>query len=174
MEKTKENLANALRKLVSSMYHTFIHGEYDEISYEGDFESEIQEVTNKVTEIINKQNKIQTKQALICPLCQGKKEIDYEEHGMYSPSDSSCFGPCPLCEEKGFVVEKKVIKGLQNFKDQAKANKLKWIVDYLVEENFSLEHLDAIMHIVGLFNDCKESEIEIFEFEKKLYQKYAG
>lgn len=62
---------------------------------------------------------------------------------------------------------------MQNFKNQEKAKRLEWIVDYLVEENFSLQHLDAIVHIVGLFNDCKESEAEIFKFAKELYEKYA-
>ena len=45
------------------------------------------------------------KQAYLCPMCRGRKQIDLEEHGFYSPSDPSHFGPCPLCNEKGFVVE---------------------------------------------------------------------
>lgn len=65
-------------------------------------------------------------------------------------------------------------KIMQTFKNQEKAKRLEWIVSYLVEEDFPLEHLDAIIHIIGLFNDCKESEAEIFEFEKELYAKYVG
>lgn len=57
---------------------------------------------------------------------------------------------------------------------EEKARKIYWIANYLVSENFPLEHLTALEHITGLFNDCKESEIEIFEFSKALYEKYAG
>jgi hypothetical protein len=49
-----------------------------------------------------------------------------------------------------------------------------WIVNYLVDERFSPKHLDALAHIIGLFNDCEDAEHEVFEFAEKLYQKYAG
>ena len=48
-----------------------------------------------------------------------------------------------------------------------------WIVKYLISEDFPKKHLDALCKIVGLFNDCEESEKEIFEFVGKLYKKYA-
>jgi len=59
------------------------------------------------------------------------------------------------------------------FQDPKKQKRLKWIVNYLVEEDFPYEHLDAIIKIVGLFNDCEESETEIFEFVSELYKKYS-
>lgn len=52
--------------------------------------------------------------------------------------------------------------------------RLIWIIRYVIEENFSIKHLDAIASIVGLFNDCKESEREIFEFANRIHEKYAG
>lgn len=52
-------------------------------------------------------------------------------------------------------------------------NKLLWIIRYLLEEDFSAGHLDALATIVGLFNDCQESEKEIFEFADRLHHKYA-
>ena len=63
-------------------------------------------------------------------------------------------------------------KAMKEFKDKEKNEYLEWIVNYIVEENFPKEHLIAIRHIVGLFNDCKESEREIFDFSKKLCAKY--
>ena len=39
---------------------------------------------------------------------------------------------------------------------------------YLVLEGFH-----AISIIVGLFNDCEESEAEIFEFAEYLYKRYV-
>jgi len=59
------------------------------------------------------------------------------------------------------------------FQDPEKQKRLEWIVNYLVEENFLPEHLDAIIKIIGLFNDCEESETEIFEFVDKLETKYS-
>lgn len=50
---------------------------------------------------------------------------------------------------------------------------IKWIINYVIEENFSEKHLIALMHITGLFNDCAESEAEIFAFAEALYEKYA-
>ena len=63
---------------------------------------------------------------------------------------------------------------MQTFEDPEKAKQLEWMVHCLTKEDFSLKHLVALTHIVGLFNDCKESETEIFEFADKLYKKYAG
>lgn len=63
---------------------------------------------------------------------------------------------------------------LVNFINHDKAEQLGWIVHYLVQEDFPLVHLKALTKIVGLFNDCRESEAEIFEFAINLYQKYAG
>jgi len=62
----------------------------------------------------------------------------------------------------------------KKFQDQRRQRKLIWIINYLVEEDFPSEHLDAISHIIGLFNEDKESERRIFEFANKLYKKYVG
>ena len=50
--------------------------------------------------------------------------------------------------------------------------KLLWIVNYVVVESFGEKHLDALVGIVGLFNDCGESERAILEFVERLFQKY--
>ena len=63
---------------------------------------------------------------------------------------------------------------MKNFEDPKKAKTLDWIVDCLVREDFSHKHLEALAHIVGLFNDCKESETEIFYFAHHIYKKYVG
>ena len=51
---------------------------------------------------------------------------------------------------------------------------LAWMVRYITEEDFPKKHIEALCHIVGLFNDCKESEEEIFNFAHHLFEKYAG
>jgi len=43
--------------------------------------------------------------AYICPMCKGRREIDLEKWGLYSPSDESHFGKCPLCNGQGFVID---------------------------------------------------------------------
>lgn len=70
-----------------------------------------------------------------------------------------------------------VIRAARNeaqLNDPEKQKHLDWINRYLVEENFPAEHLIAISHIVGLFNDSTEAEAEIFNFSKRLYAKYAA
>lgn len=57
--------------------------------------------------------------------------------------------------------------------ETTKQKLLDWIKNYLVEEDFPAEYLNALTKIIVLFNDCKESEREIFEFAEKLYKKYA-
>ncbi len=52
-------------------------------------------------------------------------------------------------------------------------NLLGWIIEYIIKENFGERHLTALMHIIGLFNDCAEAEAEIFAFADALYKKYA-
>lgn len=63
---------------------------------------------------------------------------------------------------------------LVNFTNRDKAGQLGWIVHYLVQEDFPLVHLKALAKIISLFNECRESEAEIFQFAVNLYQKYAG
>ena len=63
---------------------------------------------------------------------------------------------------------------MQEFTDKDKNEQLQWIVNYLVDEDFSHKHLATIKNIVGLFNYCTESEKEIYDFEKKIYDKYIA
>ena len=52
-------------------------------------------------EIINPKEK-----AFVCPMCEGRKQVDLDKVGMWSPSDPSRFGECPLCDGDGFVVKR--------------------------------------------------------------------
>lgn len=61
----------------------------------------------------------------------------------------------------------------KKFTDQDKQKHLDWMINYLVEEDFSEQHLAALDHIVGLFNECEESEKEVFDFAYNLHKKYA-
>jgi len=45
------------------------------------------------------------KEAYVCPMCKGLKQIDKIKHGLWSPGDKSYFCDCILCDGKGFVVE---------------------------------------------------------------------
>ena len=47
-----------------------------------------------------------TGEAFICPMCKGRKQIDKDEWGLWSPSDKFRFGECTLCEGDGFVVKR--------------------------------------------------------------------
>ena len=47
----------------------------------------------------------ETMNAYICPMCRGRKQIDLDEHGLYSPGDPLHLGPCILCNGEGFVVK---------------------------------------------------------------------
>lgn len=47
------------------------------------------------------------------------------------------------------------------------------IVDYIIGEDFPIEHLRALKRIVTLFNWSSESELEIFEFAKKIHERYS-
>jgi hypothetical protein len=58
--------------------------------------------------------------------------------------------------------------------DESVNRQIKWMINYLIEEGFSGRHLEALCWIVGLFNECEESEREIFEFAAQLYNKYAA
>jgi len=50
---------------------------------------------------------------------------------------------------------------------------LAWMINYIEEERFPKECLEALCIIVGLFNECKESEKEIFDFAYHLRKRYA-
>jgi len=45
---------------------------------------------------------------------------------------------------------------------------------YVLDEGFSERHVKVLVKIVGLFNDCEDSEREVFEFVDRLYDKYVG
>ncbi|MCK4828803.1 hypothetical protein KA005_74450 [bacterium] len=49
---------------------------------------------------------IELKDCYICPMCKGKKQIDKEKHGLWSPGDADYFCECPLCKGDGFVIKK--------------------------------------------------------------------
>ncbi len=49
-----------------------------------------------------------------------------------------------------------------------KSEQLERITCYITEENFSLEHIQAIAQIIEYFNRSEESEAKIFEFAKQL------
>lgn len=57
---------------------------------------------------------------------------------------------------------------LKNFVDIERAMLLQRMINYLVEEEFSSEHLRALRRIIGLFNFNEESEQEIFNFADSL------
>lgn len=48
------------------------------------------------------------------------------------------------------------------------------IVDRINIEQFSLGHIEAVAHIVGLMTACEEAENEIVQFANKLYEKYGA
>lgn len=53
------------------------------------------------------------------------------------------------------------------------AKQLAWMVNCIAREGFGEKYLDALVKIVGLFNDCEDSEREIFEFADKFYERYG-
>ncbi len=53
-------------------------------------------------------------------------------------------------------------------------NQRRWISEQLKSGDFTKKHLDAMAHIVGLFNDCPESEKEVLDFAYQLFKKYSG
>lgn len=63
---------------------------------------------------------------------------------------------------------------LVNFTDRDRARMLHWIVYYLVQDDFPLTYLNALVKIICLFNECEESEAEIFDFAARLYHKYSA
>lgn len=51
--------------------------------------------------------------------------------------------------------------------------KINWMVRYMLNDGFEDKHLDALCYIIGLMNDCKESEAEIMTFAHQLRERYA-
>lgn len=51
---------------------------------------------------------------------------------------------------------------------------LGWINYYIVSEDFGTKQLAALVTIVGLINNCQESEDEILEFADKIRKKYSS
>ena len=47
-----------------------------------------------------------TEKAFECPRCGGRKTIDLDKYGLWSPGDPACFGDCNICNGNGFVVGK--------------------------------------------------------------------
>ncbi len=54
------------------------------------------------------------------------------------------------------------------------SKQLEWINKYITEEQLPKEHMEALCYIVGLFNDCEESEKAIFDFAHDLHRQYAS
>ena len=52
--------------------------------------------------------------------------------------------------------------------------RINWMVRYMLDEGFGEKHLESLQHIVGLMNDCEDSEAEILAFAKSLRDKYAS
>ena len=57
---------------------------------------------------------------------------------------------------------------MHNFPDTNRQKVLEWMTKYLVDENFPMEHLDAIAKIVSHFNEDEQTESNIFGFANKL------
>lgn len=58
--------------------------------------------------------------------------------------------------------------------DQDKQKTLDYLVKYIKDEGFPMEHIDALMKITCLFNECEESEAKIFKFANDLYEEFTG
>jgi len=89
--------------------------------------------------------------------------IKFECHGYNAPA-YSCNKPG---DNTGDYIRLEDVTSTDN-------NRINWMVRYMLDEGFKETHLDAIQHIVGLMNDCEESESEILAFASKLRKKYAG
>lgn len=51
---------------------------------------------------------------------------------------------------------------------------LNYMMEYIDQEDFPLKHIEALMKITCLFNDCEESEAKIFKFANDLYGEFVG
>lgn len=61
---------------------------------------------------------------------------------------------------------------MRQFIDAKKNKTLVRMVNYLVEENFPNEHLEALFKIIRWFNWSEDSERDVFEFSKKLHKRH--
>jgi len=66
------------------------------------------------------------------------------------------------------------IKRLLNFTDTKQARLLPWLVTYVIDEQFAEKHMAALVHIVALMNNSRESEKEILDFAESLHKRYSG
>ena len=100
----------------------------------------------------------------------------------FRPGDGRDVGPSYLicnCKahipysgtEESHVCEKCIKEILM--KHYLKKDSLVKSFGYIVDEQFSEEHIQAIADIVNFTNDCEESEDEIFAFAKYLKRKYG-
>ncbi len=51
---------------------------------------------------------------------------------------------------------------------ETKRELIGWINEYIISEQFPLEHLEALKHIICMFNDSEESEKKIFKFADEI------
>lgn len=60
------------------------------------------------------------------------------------------------------------------FKDNNRQLVLEWINKYLVDEDFSIKHIDAIAKIISFFNENEQTESSIFGFADRLNNSTDG
>lgn len=65
----------------------------------------IEEKLDKII-ALSEGKKLNTSKAFICPMCKGRKQVDLDKVGLWSPGDADRYGDCPLCDGDGFVVKK--------------------------------------------------------------------
>lgn len=110
-----------------------------------------------------------------CPFCGCESVVSCDHEGLYFYQCQSCLGKSGESPNENIAYwawQKR--QDMYKSMSEEQSKKVRWLVNYLIEENFPRRHLGALCHIVGLFNDCEESESEIFEFAKRLYMKYAA
>lgn len=47
------------------------------------------------------------------------------------------------------------------------------IVEYLLTEDFTINHLNTLIKIISTFNNSRESENEVFTFANKFHRDYS-
>jgi hypothetical protein len=49
-----------------------------------------------------------------------------------------------------------------------------WIIEYIIDERFPIQHIEALKTIICTFNLNQSSEAEIFEFAEIIRKKYLS
>lgn len=66
-----------------------------------------------------------------------------------------------------------ILKEVSSREDVDALPDIAWMTNYMLEEEFPIEHAIALSRIVGLVNECEDSEKDILEFSANLYRKYV-